>query len=131
MKQLLTVLSARASYSRVRTVLLNLRDMDDINSHVVLIASAASTKYGKLEHFLQKDGIEINWKIESQADAALESSMVRTTSYSMLGIADYILNNYIGNNKDYSKDYKLIYEVKVDNSPINSIYKNEKNFKNY
>lgn len=45
--------------------------------------------------------------------------------------ADYILNNYIGNNKDYSKDYKLIYEVKVDNSPINSIYKNEKNFKNY
>jgi UDP-hydrolysing UDP-N-acetyl-D-glucosamine 2-epimerase len=95
MKQLLTVLSARASYSRVRTVLLNLRDMDDINSHVVLIASAASTKYGKLERFLQKDGIEINWKIESQADAALESSMVRTTSYSMLGIADYILNNKI------------------------------------
>ena len=95
MKQLLTVLSARASYSRVRTVLLNLRDMDDINSHVVLIASAASTKYGKLERFLQRDGIEINWKIESQADAALESSMVRTTSYSMLGIADYILNNKI------------------------------------
>jgi hypothetical protein len=55
MKQLLTVLSARASYSRVRTVLLNLRDMDDINSHVILIASAASTKYGKLERFLQQD----------------------------------------------------------------------------
>lgn len=95
MKQLLTVLSARASYSRVRTVLLSLRDMNDIKSHVVLIASAASTKYGKLDYFLEKDGIEINWKIESQADAALESSMVRTTSYSMLGITDYILNNKI------------------------------------
>jgi UDP-hydrolysing UDP-N-acetyl-D-glucosamine 2-epimerase len=95
MKQLLTVLSARASYSRVRSVLLSLRDMGDIDSHVVLIASAASTKYGKLEQFLKKDGIEINWKIESQADAALESSMVRTTSYSMLGISDYILNKNI------------------------------------
>jgi hypothetical protein len=42
--------------------------------------------------------------------------------------ADYILNNYIGNTKDYSKYYKLIYQVKVDNEPINSIYKNEKNF---
>ena len=95
MKKLLTVLSARASYSRVRSVLLNLQDMAGISSHLILIASAASTKYGKLEHFLQKDGIKINWKIESQADAALESSMVRTTSYSMLGITDYIINNDI------------------------------------
>jgi len=95
MKKLLTVLSARASYSRVRSVLLSLRDIDCIDSHVALIASAASSKYGKLEYFLQKDGIEVNWKIESQADAALESSMVRTTSYSMLGISDYILNKNI------------------------------------
>ena len=95
MKQLLTVLSARASYSRVRSVLLNLRESSEIQSHVALIASAASTKYGKLESYLKKDLIDINWKIESQADAALDSSMVRTTSYSMLGIADYILNQKI------------------------------------
>jgi UDP-hydrolysing UDP-N-acetyl-D-glucosamine 2-epimerase len=92
MKQLLTVLSARASYSRVRSVLLSLEENTGINSHVLLIASAASTKYGKLEHYLNRDGIDINWKVESQSDAALDSSMVRTTSYSMLGIADYILN---------------------------------------
>jgi hypothetical protein len=42
--------------------------------------------------------------------------------------ADYILNNYIGNTQDYSKKYKIIHEVKVDNEPINSIYKNDKNF---
>lgn len=95
MKQLLTVLSARASYSRVRSVLLNLRESSEIQSHVALIASAASTKYGKLESYLKRDLIDVNWKIESQADAALDSSMVRTTSYSMLGIADYILNQKI------------------------------------
>lgn len=95
MKKLLTVLSARASYSRVRSVLLNLRESSEIQSHVALIASAASTKYGKLESYLKRDLIDINWKIESQADAALDSSMVRTTSYSMLGIADYILNQKI------------------------------------
>jgi bifunctional UDP-N-acetylglucosamine 2-epimerase / N-acetylmannosamine kinase len=95
MKQLLTVLSARASYSRVRSVLLSLKDRSDISLHVILIASAASAKYGKLENFLLADGIKVNWKVESQSDAALESSMVRTTSYSMIGISDYILNNGI------------------------------------
>lgn len=95
MKQFLTVLSARASYSRVRSVLLSLQEMSEIQSHVALIASAASLKYGKLESYLKHDSIEINWKIESQADAALDSSMVRTTSYSMLGLADYILNKKI------------------------------------
>jgi hypothetical protein len=117
MKQLLTVLSARASYSRVRSVLLSLRDMGGIDSHVILIASAASSKYGKLEYFLQKDGIEINWKIESQADAALESSMVRTTSYSMLGISDYILNNnidYIDLNESKVKDLKHEHVININ-----------------
>lgn len=95
MKDLLTVLSARASYSRVRSVLIALKNSPSVRSHVVLIASAASSKYGKLESFLRSDEIQINWKIESQADAALESSMVRTTANSMLGISDYILNNNI------------------------------------
>ena len=76
-------------------MLLGLREISEIKSHVALIASAASTKYGKLESYLKSDSIDINWKIESQADAALDSSMVRTTSYSMLGIADYILNQKI------------------------------------
>lgn len=92
MKQLLVVLSARASYSRVRSVLLALKLNKLINTHVVLVASAASSKYGKLEQFLTEDDIKVNWKIESQADAALQSAMVRTTSSTMLGIADYILN---------------------------------------
>jgi len=79
----------------VRSVLLSLREISEIQSHVALIASAASLKYGKLESYLKHDSIEINWKIESQADAALDSSMVRTTSSSMLGLADYILNKKI------------------------------------
>jgi UDP-hydrolysing UDP-N-acetyl-D-glucosamine 2-epimerase len=95
MKRLLTVLSARASYSRVRSVLLALKENSEIDSHVILTASASSLKYGKLEYFLKSDGITVNWKIESQADAALKSSMVRTTAYSMLGIADYIVNSDI------------------------------------
>lgn len=92
MKELLVVLSARASYSRVRSVLLALKDNALVSTHVVLVASAASSKYGKLEQFLIEDGIRVNWSIESQADAALQSAMVRTTSSTMLGIADYILN---------------------------------------
>lgn len=91
----LTVLSARASYSRVRSVLLALKKNSNLNSHVVLVASAASAKFGKLENFLSTDGIKIDWKVESQSDTSLVSSMVRTTANSMTGISDYIINNEI------------------------------------
>lgn len=92
MKKLLVALSARASYSRVRSVLLSLKQKKTIETHVVLFASAASARYGKLEQFLSEDMININWKIESQSDAAQDSAMIRTTSSSMNSIADYILN---------------------------------------
>jgi UDP-hydrolysing UDP-N-acetyl-D-glucosamine 2-epimerase len=92
MKKLLTVLSARASYSRVRTVLMALKGLNEISSSLVMVASAASKKYGNLDKFLNDDGIRVDWKIESQADASLESSMVRTTSSTMVGVSDYILN---------------------------------------
>lgn len=37
--------------------------------------------------------------------------------------ADYILNNYINNQRDYSLQYKLIKEIKVSGSKVNSLYK--------
>jgi UDP-hydrolysing UDP-N-acetyl-D-glucosamine 2-epimerase len=91
-KKLLTILSSRASYSRVRSVLAALKKTSSIDSHLMLIASAASNKYGNLESFLQKDEIRVNWKVESQSDANLVSSMVKTTASSLSSISDYILN---------------------------------------
>jgi len=76
-------------------VIQNLVPNTSIETHVVLIASAASKKYGKLEQYLFTDGVKVNWKIESQLDAALKSGMVSTTALSMIGISDYILNNQI------------------------------------
>jgi len=37
--------------------------------------------------------------------------------------ANYIVNNYINNQKDYSLQYNLIKEIKVSSSKVNSLYK--------
>lgn len=37
--------------------------------------------------------------------------------------ADYLINNYIGNLKDYSYKYKLINQITVSNQKISSLYK--------
>lgn len=95
MKTLLTILSARASYSRVRSVLFALKAASNIDSRILLVASAASPKYGKLQQYLEDDLLKVDWKVESQHDASTESSMVRTTSSTMLGIADYVVNNHV------------------------------------
>lgn len=95
MKSILTILSARASYSRVRSVLFALQGLPGINSKILLVASAASPKYGRLQAYLEEDSLTIDWKVESQFDASVESSMVRTTAATMTGIADYIINNSV------------------------------------
>lgn len=92
MKTLVVVISARASYSRIRSVVTELSTGVCIQIRVVLIASAAMNKYGRVEEFLNSQGIEVDWKIESQLDAENMSSMAKTTGLAILGLSDYLLN---------------------------------------
>lgn len=59
------------------------------------MASATSNRYGRLDQYIAEDGLKISWRIESQSDASLHSSMVRTTAQSLLGLADYLQNEEI------------------------------------
>ncbi len=95
MKSLATIVSARASYSRVRSVLIELEKNQTIDSHIILTASAASPKFGRLASYLDQDSLKVSWKIESQHDTSTDSSMIKTTATSMTAIADYLLNCHI------------------------------------
>jgi len=95
MKRIVAIISARASYSRVRALLIELNKCKELELRIVLTASATSGRYGNLDKFIAEDGLTINWRIESQSDASLESSMARTTAQTLLGLTDYLQNENI------------------------------------
>jgi UDP-hydrolysing UDP-N-acetyl-D-glucosamine 2-epimerase len=95
MRRLAAIISARASYSRVRSLLIELNQCEEFELRVVLVASATSDRYGHLDEFIAEDGLKISWRIESQSDASLHSSMARTTAQSLLGLIDYLQNEKI------------------------------------
>lgn len=92
MKRVVVVISARASYSRIRSVLLQLLHNRKVELHVVLSASASASTYGKLGAIIERDNIPISWKIDSQIDASLSSSMAKTVGLTMFGLVDYLQN---------------------------------------
>lgn len=92
MKTLVVVISARASYSRIRSVISELASSPIIKIRIVLIASAAIKRYGRVEEFLSAEGFNVDWKIESQFDTENESSMAKTTGVTILGLSDYLAN---------------------------------------
>ncbi len=92
MKTLVVLISARASFSRIRSVLPELHESSIFEVKIVLMASAAIKKYGRVEEFLEAQGFHVDWKIESQLDAENETSMAKTTGVSIIGLADYLAN---------------------------------------
>jgi UDP-hydrolysing UDP-N-acetyl-D-glucosamine 2-epimerase len=93
MKKLVVLISARASYSRIRSTLLNLQRRKRLEVQIVLSASASSSKYGNLGEVILNDGLEISWEIESQVDASLNSAMAKTVGLTIFGLADYLNNS--------------------------------------
>jgi len=93
MKKLAVLISARASYSRIRSTLLTLQERNRLEVQIVLSASASSSKYGNLGEVISKDGLEISWEIESQIDASLNSAMAKTVGLTIFGLADYLNNS--------------------------------------
>jgi bifunctional UDP-N-acetylglucosamine 2-epimerase / N-acetylmannosamine kinase len=91
-KCLVVVVSARASYSRIRSVLLELQKSSKVQVKVVLVASGAMRRYGQIERFLQEDKMTVSWRIESQLDLENSTSMAKTTGLTILGLADYLQN---------------------------------------
>lgn len=92
MKKLVVMVSARASYSRFRSALIQLARSDHIDLHIVLVASANSSRFGNLVKFIEQDGLRISWKIDSQIDISQKTSMAKTVGLTLLGLTDYLEN---------------------------------------
>lgn len=70
MKKVCVVVTARPSYSRVKTVLLALQKTPGIELQVVAAASALLTRYGAVVDVMRKDGIEITAEVACVLDGS-------------------------------------------------------------
>ena len=92
MRKVCVVITARPSYSRIKTVLDNIKNHDDLELQLIVSASAVLDKYGNAANFIEKDGFKINEKIYSIVEGEGLESMAKTTGLSLTELATSFSN---------------------------------------
>lgn len=86
-RKIIVVISARASYSRIRTALIAMNRHAAISLSVVLMASAAGTVYGDVETQAVSDGLRVCAVLDTLSDRDDLCGQVLTTSNCMTALA--------------------------------------------
>ena len=87
MRKVCVVITARPSYSRIRSALETLKARDDIELQVVAAASALLDRYGSVVTEIERDGFEIASKVYMVLEGEQPSTMAKTTGIGMIELA--------------------------------------------
>tara|TARA_B100000963_G_C22637713_1_gene678500 strand:+ start:3925 stop:5058 length:1134 start_codon:yes stop_codon:yes gene_type:complete len=89
-KRLLCVITARASYSRIRTVLLHLMEINDLDLQVAVSASASDPLYGSIIDILKNDGHKNIHVFENNLSQTSSTTAIKVVALSLMDIESYI-----------------------------------------
>jgi UDP-hydrolysing UDP-N-acetyl-D-glucosamine 2-epimerase len=92
-KKILCLVTARASYSRVRTVLINLNRSSELDLTIVLNASASDPLYGDLKETLIADGFSDTHSFETNLSQTSSTSSIKVVALSLLDIESFMRFN--------------------------------------
>ena len=84
MRKVCVVISARPSYSRVKSVLSALSQRPDVELQVVVVASALIDRAGRVVEIIRRDGFPIDAEVSALLEGDSTTSMVKTTGLIML-----------------------------------------------
>jgi len=87
MRKVCVVITARPSYSRIKTVLDAINQHPDLALQLIVSASALLDKYGSAVDFIEEDGFEINEKIYSVVEGEGLTTMAKTTGLGLIELA--------------------------------------------
>ncbi len=87
MRKVCVVITARPSYSRIKSALSAMNNHPDIELQIVVTSSALLEKYGEAVKVIEKDGFIISDKIFSVIEGENLISAVKTTSLGMMELA--------------------------------------------
>jgi UDP-hydrolysing UDP-N-acetyl-D-glucosamine 2-epimerase len=91
-RKICVVITARPSYSRIRSALEALRDREDIVLQVVAAASALLDRYGSVVDEIERDGFEIASRVYMVLEGEQPSTMAKTTGIGMIELATALDN---------------------------------------
>jgi UDP-hydrolysing UDP-N-acetyl-D-glucosamine 2-epimerase len=86
-RKICVVITARPSYSRIRTALEALRARDDIELQIVAAASALLDRYGSVVDEIERDGFEVARKVYMVLEGEQPLTMAKTTGIGMIELA--------------------------------------------
>jgi UDP-hydrolysing UDP-N-acetyl-D-glucosamine 2-epimerase len=83
-RKVCVVVTARPSYSRIRTALLAIRDHADLELQLVVAASALLDRYGSAIQYIERDGFPIAARVQMVLEGGDLLAMAKTTGLGLL-----------------------------------------------
>jgi UDP-hydrolysing UDP-N-acetyl-D-glucosamine 2-epimerase len=86
-RKVCVVVTARPSYSRIKTALQAIREHPDLELQLVVAASALLDRYGEAVEYIERDGFEISARVHMVLEGGNLASMAKTTGIGLLELS--------------------------------------------
>lgn len=86
-RKICVVVTARPSYSRIKTALRAINEHPELELQLVVAASALLDRYGTAVNYIEKDGFKIDARVYMVLEGENPASMAKTTGLGMLELA--------------------------------------------
>ncbi|MDC7995705.1 UDP-N-acetylglucosamine 2-epimerase [Altibacter sp. HG106] len=91
-RKICAVITARPSYSRVKTALQAIKEHPMLELQLVVAGSALLDRYGNALHFIEKDGFTINEKVFMVLEGENKTAMAKTTGLGVMELSNVFYN---------------------------------------
>ena len=91
-RKICVVITARPSYSRIKTVLQAIKQHPDLELQLVVAASALLDRYGSAVDVIEQDGYAINAKVFNVLEGENLTAMAKTTGLGILELTTVFEN---------------------------------------
>ncbi len=86
-RKVCVVITARPSYSRIKTALTAIKQNPDLELQLVIAASALLDRYGTAVNYVEKDGFDVAARVFMVLEGENPTSMAKTTGIGLLELA--------------------------------------------
>jgi UDP-hydrolysing UDP-N-acetyl-D-glucosamine 2-epimerase len=86
-RKIAVVITARPSYSRVKTALAAIKQHPDLELYIIVAASALLDRYGSAVNYMQKDGFDIYAKVFNVLEGENLTAAAKTTGIGILELS--------------------------------------------
>ncbi len=91
-RKICVVITARPSYSRIKTALKAIQEHPKLQLQLVVAGSALLGRYGNAVDFIEKDGFKIDAKVFMVLEGENKTSMAKTTGLGVMELANTFYN---------------------------------------